>query len=468
MPRPNAFKANASFFRMIALGAVGAQVVQDHLNALGHEIVELERGSLSTKIWSDVKRKRVRIPDLCCTSCGVRVESRAKTRPDLRMSHSTRDAERAWDYGMLDSDWVAFPVLSSQEDYWSAGGLDAERSLWRERIRTSWKSDGYLNFFKVASFRGVPFEQIGRKGVTEGSEIQIKWSARFALEDGHVTRLDGNKIHYTTVGAPERQRHYRLGSNLSPVLHEGQRFERHQVIAAQAPPLDVEELQCQGGCDRRLIAEMLRSRERTSRFAGCKLARLARSGALVDAIRELAQDAVEDTYVRMEARLFLCAVAGENADAWFREILLDHPDDQMRLEAVVALAEVQTPSAFRLLSLVLEDRAQPLYLRSACAWAIGCHPTGDAAECQSGRSRISVWTYAARRWRRSRISPTQGSRLWLPALAIARPALLRGQPRQFAESVGFPGVRLRGSSRWRRAAGRLGRRGPWPICRART
>lgn len=381
MPRPNAFKANASFFRMIALGAVGAQVVQDHLNVLGHEIVELERGSLSTKIWSDVKRKRVRIPDLCCMSCGVRVESRAKTRPDLRMSHSTQDAERAWDYGMLDSDWIAFPVLSSGEDYWSAGALDAERSLWRERILTSWKSDGYLNLFKVESFRGAPFVHIRRKGVTEGSEVQIKWSARFASEDGRVTRLDGNKIHYAPVSTPERERHYRLGANLRPALHEGERFERHQVIAAQVPPLGVEELQCRGGCDRRRIAEMLRSRERTSRFTGCKLARLARSASLADTIRELAQDSVEDTYVRMEARSFLCAVTGEGADLWFRELLLSHPDDQMRLEAVVALAEVQTPSAFKLLRLALEDQTQPLYLRSACAWAIGCHRTPDAAEC---------------------------------------------------------------------------------------
>ncbi len=381
MPRPNAFKANASFFRMIALGAVGAQIVQDYLNALGHEMVELERGSLSTKIWKDVKRKRVRIPDLCCKSCGVRVESRAKTRPDLRMSHSTQDAERAWDYGMLDSDWIAFPVLTSEEDYWSTGGLDEERSLWRERILTSWKTDGYLNLFEVKSFRDVSFERLGRKGVTEGSEVQIKWPARFAPEAGRITLLEGNKIHFATSGTPERRRHFRLGSNLRPTLDEGATFERHQVLAAQAPPLSVEELHCPGGCDSQRIERMLRSRERTSRFTGCKLARLARSSILADTVRELAQDAVEDMYVRMEARSFLCAVAGEAADVWFGETLLHHPDDQMRLEAVVALAEVQTSSAFELLSLVMGDQTQPLYLRSASAWAIGCHRTPDAAEC---------------------------------------------------------------------------------------
>ena len=264
MPPRNAFKTNASFFRMLALGAVGAQTVQQHLNGLGHRIVELERGALSTKIWRDVKRKRVRIPDLCCTACGVRIESRAKTSPDLRMSHSTGDAERAWDYGMLD------------------------------------------------------------------------------------------------------------------------RFRRHQVIAGHAAPLGLDECRCRQGCNRQRVEEMLRSRERTSRFTGCKLARLAAIEDIADAIRDLAQDTAEDMYVRLEARSYLCEVVNESADRWFRPALLDHPDDQMRLETAVALAETRNPGAFGLLRLVIEDRRQPTFLRSACAWAIGCHGTHEAAECLVG------------------------------------------------------------------------------------
>ncbi len=69
-------------------------------------MVELERGSLDTKLWKDVKRKRVRIPDLVCVNCGLRVESRAKAKAELTMSHSESDAERAWDFGMVDSDYV--------------------------------------------------------------------------------------------------------------------------------------------------------------------------------------------------------------------------------------------------------------------------------------------------------------------------------------------------------------------------
>ena len=167
MAQRNAFKTNSSFFRMLAVGAVGAKAVQAALNSRGHDVVELERGSLSTRIWRDVKRKRVRIPDLCCTRCGVRVESRAKTRPDLTMSHSPRDAERAWDYGMLDGDWVAFPILAADEQVWGDGLLAERRSLWRERTLTSWSLVGAVNLFRVGEFRSVAPKQQKPKGVTE-------------------------------------------------------------------------------------------------------------------------------------------------------------------------------------------------------------------------------------------------------------------------------------------------------------
>jgi hypothetical protein len=45
------------------------------------------------------------------------------------MSHSPRDAERAWDYGMLDGDWIAFPILRADEQVWSEGLLKGPRSL---------------------------------------------------------------------------------------------------------------------------------------------------------------------------------------------------------------------------------------------------------------------------------------------------------------------------------------------------
>jgi HEAT repeat protein len=61
-------------------------------------------------------------------------------------------------------------------------------------------------------------------------------------------------------------------------------------------------------------------------------------------------------------------------------MLLLHPDHQMRLEAAVVLSEIRSRSAFGLLLSALEDTRQPLFLRSACAWALGCHGSEQAAE----------------------------------------------------------------------------------------
>ncbi len=380
MAQRNAFKSDSSFFRMLAVGAVGAQAVQQYLNALGHNIVELERGSLATRIWRDVKRKRVRIPDLCCTKCGVRIESRAKTSADLAMSHSPRDAERAWHYGMLESDWIAFPIVSAHEAAWSAGYLDSRHSLWRERTLSTWSVEGRINLFTVDSFRRIAPKQLKPKGVTEGSEVQVQWKARFAPGPGKVTSVAKGRLDYVLDDTQGKVRHFRLGADEQAFLATGDRFELNEVVAGQLPPLKVIAARCAGGCDSAKLKQMLASRERTVRFTGCKLARFAKDAALADQIRELALDSEEDAYVRMEAKSYLCEVAGESADDQFRQTLLHDTDDQMRLEAAVALAETRTPSSFGLLRHVLEDAAQPLFLRTACAWGIGCHGTKEAAE----------------------------------------------------------------------------------------
>jgi hypothetical protein len=133
MPRLS-FKPDSSFFRKIVIGAVGAKAVCQDLGQHGHRLVELERGSTNAKLWKDVKRKRVRIPDLLCVNCGTRIECRAKTEPELSMSHSPTDAERAWDFGMVDADWIAFPVCqAAREADWTGGKLREGRSYWREK-----------------------------------------------------------------------------------------------------------------------------------------------------------------------------------------------------------------------------------------------------------------------------------------------------------------------------------------------
>jgi len=207
----------------------------------------------------------------------------------------------------------------------------------------------------------------------------VSWKARFAKASGRVMSAKQQRLDYKLAGS-ERECHFRLGLDERSFLEAGDEFLENQVVAGQVRPLTDQEIRCRFDCDEPEIARMLRSRERTVRFTGCKLARLRRCAGLETVIRDLSSDPEEDPYVQMEARAYLCDVLGDSATDQFSAMLLSHPDDQMRLEAAVALAETKSPSAFDLLLLVLEDTKQPLFLRSACAWALGCHGTEQAAE----------------------------------------------------------------------------------------
>src|SRR3990170_1717003 len=81
--RPIGFKEDADFARFVSMGAVGTAAVADDLREQhGHRPIELERYAMANKVWQ-TKVKRLRLPDLVCTRCGLRVESMAKSKLGL-------------------------------------------------------------------------------------------------------------------------------------------------------------------------------------------------------------------------------------------------------------------------------------------------------------------------------------------------------------------------------------------------
>jgi hypothetical protein len=372
MPRLS-FKPDASFFRKIVVGAVGARAVVADLAPRGHQFIELERGSTDTKLWKEVKRKRVRIPDLLCLRCGTRIECRAKTDLELAMSHSPTDAERAWDFGMVDSDWVAFPVCKTvAEDEFSVGALRDGVSYWRQKNWVKWQCFGTVNYFTVAAFRSELHAKSRTKGVEEGSENVIAWDATFSTRDGVVERVaeEGGVGKVTVRRDTDGHRcTWRITGQKRIVVSAGQHVGCSQVLASAVPPLPVSDLRCSGSLPPDFISRLLASRERTLRFTGVKLARLLGDAHLCDRATNLANDGEEDVYVRLEAVSYLSAVCGKSARALFTPYLASG-DEQTQLEAVVALGESANEEAVAILSEFLGDSDQPYFLRSAAAWAL--------------------------------------------------------------------------------------------------
>ena len=364
------YKPDSSFFSKIVLGAVGCRAVAADLNQRGHRMVELERGSTDTKLWKDVKRKRVRIPDLLCSRCGVRVESRAKRDAVLSMSHSATEDERSWNFGMVDGDWVAFPVVTAAElPSWSNGRFDGYASYWHERSWARWQAHPWVNYFTVASFASVPFIQLQRKGVTEGSELTIGWPALFSNYDGIITLVTEDSVTLTRAGdGRSMPRKFRGGQR--PVVVVGERVAAQQVLASTVTPLTAAELECRQEIGPDHITSLLRSRQRTQRFTGVKLARVRQEREHCDTVRSLFRDADEDIYVRLEAVSYLADVCREPL-AQHIHPFLHNVDPQTQLEAVITLGETPIPEAIQLLADILDDNNMPYFLRSAAAWGLG-------------------------------------------------------------------------------------------------
>lgn len=267
MPRLS-FKPDASFFRKIVVGAVGARAVVSDLTSHGHKFLELERGSTDTKLWKDVKRKRVRIPDLLCVNCGRRIECRAKTKLELAMSHSPTDAERAWDYGMVDPDWIAFPVCEATDDAdWSTGALDGGVSYWRQKSWVRWRATGTINYFTVEAFRSRLHERSRTKGVEEGSENVIAWDATFSTRDGVVEAVNHEDGKVTVRRSSDGRRHtWTIKGNKQIVVAAEQQVGISEVLGSAVSPVSKTQLPCPGSLPGNHIPHLLSSRERTQRF----------------------------------------------------------------------------------------------------------------------------------------------------------------------------------------------------------
>lgn len=370
MPPRRSFKSDKSFFRMIVMGAVGARAVRDDLGNRGHAMYELENGATDTKIWKDVKRKRVRIPDLVCITCGLRVESRAKTTKALAMSHSPEDAERAWDFGMVDCDVVAFPVCRSAADTgWSRGQLKGAESFWHSQDHVRWVTYSHINYINVLSFRGIPASQASTKGVTEGSETSLAWDAIFSTWEGTVEAIRDGQI-CVRRSSDGRRYTWQNKKQLPVVVEKGNAVKEMQILAAAVRPLNSDELQCPSGMAVGHIENLLLSPERTQRFTGIKLARLRDESEYAESVERLIRHADEDLYVQIEGAIYLTRTCGRSASRLFKPYV-ESADEQTQLEGIVGLAEAGSPEAVEMLCATLDRANAPFFLRSAAAWGLG-------------------------------------------------------------------------------------------------
>jgi hypothetical protein len=217
---PRAFKTDESFLEKISMGAIGTRCVYDNLRSQGHDPIELERGSMSYKIWRDIKIKRGRVPDILCIKCGNRIESRAKKSLEISMSHSLTDQNRAWDYELKDTDRVAFVECAKEGDE-----------------PNDWRALNPVQYVTIAEMRRARREektiQQKPKGVEEGSEVRLLWPSAIASSEGRITKVADTSIQFREEG--RRAITLQLTRNcvkMTPLVKTGDVIVEGQIIAS--------------------------------------------------------------------------------------------------------------------------------------------------------------------------------------------------------------------------------------------
>lgn len=363
MPVPRAFKTDESFLEKIAMGVAGTRRVFEDLLRLGHRPIELERGSMSYKIWKEIKIKRFRVPDILCLSCARRVESRAKRKLELSMSHSRSDPERGWYYGLKDQDWIAFVGCERT----GPGPLD-------------WSASGLVQYVPVsemlAAWRSNAAIEGRRKGAEEGFEMRVVWPAAIASAALAVEEVgpDVIRCRRTTDRRRVSVRLRRNGKVLKPLVRPGQEVKANQVVASVV--FVTTQWDCVPKVDVETYIELARSASLSDRYTGVKALGQFGVEAAINALLERVQDEREHICIRVDAAAGLMR-RGHEAGGQFLASALNDDFLGNRLEAVIALGEVGTRDAAELLIRTVTDAEQHPEIRAGAAWALGEIGTED-------------------------------------------------------------------------------------------
>lgn len=347
------FKADWSFLEKISMGAVSSKEVIHQLNSCGHEVIELERYSTSNKIWA-TKIKRLRLPDLICIKCGKRIESRAKSKLDVRMSDNEKNSDRRWDAGLRDEDIVAFIQCSKEADEW----VPAE----------------YVNYFDVKSMRDtVAKSKLGDpKAPGEGAERDRIWPTTIPNKNGKICDIITSpektqiKVEYDDGSRPYTYS-YKNSKGYNIYVDRGEHFIGKATMIAGVPTKKTVMSFCRGGYN--FLAD-LSSEQIEVRYAGVKvLGFLRRESQNVKALQDLILVEKEHR-IKLEAYASLIRL-GEDVWKEFHNYAMSIPEEMYRFEYVLILGEMKnfTRASEVLYKIALTSSFEE-ELRSAAAWGI--------------------------------------------------------------------------------------------------
>ncbi len=350
-------KSDISFLQKLAIGACGTRKVLNELEKQKFSPVVLERGSTGFKIWKSIKIKRVRVPDILCVDTGFRVESRAKTKLTISMSHSLSEQSRGWDFGLKENDYIAFVVCEKV----------SEKPI-------DWEADNLVQFIKVNSLRKA-FDkkqviEVRPKGVEEGFETRVTWPASVASSAGEVSNVEKEKLQYKKLSNNRTVtlKLIRKDIQLIPHVKVGDSFVKNTILASVVDILQT--LPRTETVGVKFYIDLLSGTSISDRYTATKALSYIGNSDAVKPLLDRLKDKEEHIYIRLEAAATLIRL-GQKEGFAFIETVLNKGYLEHRLEATIILSEIRNKHSLELLQNTLLDKSQHPEIRGGAAWALG-------------------------------------------------------------------------------------------------
>jgi hypothetical protein len=352
------FKSNDKFVRYATIGAEAANAVRADLKLHGHEAMELERFAMSNKVWQ-TKAKRMRLPDLLCAKCGLRVESRGKTKLGIIVSHSQTD-DRGWEGGMRERDLFAFVYVNIDETPHRVGA-PAYFRMQDMRDMLDKKSEGT------------------RKAPSDGSEMTLEWKSFTTDWPGVLVGIDDNGalVSKRDDGTKSVYWYWRNWPARHAYIQPGDRIVAGETIVAGivASP---DTLECPGGWD---LLAAFSDADTDERYAAVKAAGVLKRTDLAAEISRIARD-TDSWRLRLEAAASLARMDPGQVKPIIEAAADPAEGPERQMEAVFVLSEIPTDeAAMALAEIAINDGERPGELRAAAVWGLcrGVHPRPDLA-----------------------------------------------------------------------------------------
>jgi HEAT repeat protein len=208
------------------------------------------------------------------------------------------------------------------------------------------------------------------KGAQEGFEIRLTWPSSIASCEGTIKQITDSRIQISrkadgrTISLALSKKRIKL----LPLVRMGEPVLENQIIAAAVPV--TQSIPCTKTASVESYLEQTKSTSVAERYAAVKALGRLDPGSTSSRIEEIVGNEDEHIYVRMESAASLMRL-NRPPGSTFIKSCLNSEYLENRLEAVIALSEIESDESKQILVECLKDNEQHPEIRAGAAWALG-------------------------------------------------------------------------------------------------